>query len=201
MRPVQYTFSSSPSPSFQCASSFSSGFFSNSIWHLSTTTRLKFCTCPLMTWQSRAYISEKWDSCWALVTMISTPALISSSESQIPDCTHCLLSLLKLVIVSLFRTTRAVLMVASYSESSSSAPRTLPFHLVSSLTSRGLQSLSSGAVSPLRETSPPILPAVELAISCCTRSSSDQMTWSGALKPDVGLAVKLRRSAKRSAAL
>ena len=63
-----------------------------------------------------------------------------SAVAQIPVASHWALSLSKLVRVSLLRTTRAFLRVASSESSVSDPPRTLPFHLVSSLTSSGLQS-------------------------------------------------------------
>mmetsp|Transcript_23686 Transcript_23686/g.47101 ORF Transcript_23686/g.47101 Transcript_23686/m.47101 type:complete len:203 (+) Transcript_23686:1281-1889(+) len=189
-----------------CASTFSLASASNSLWHVSTTTLLKFGTLAAILWQSLAYMAEKCASCWALVTTTDTPALTSSSVPHMPVLSHWAASLSKFVSVSLLSTTRAFLRIAACSSSSaSSAPSTLPFHLVSSLTSRGLQSLRRGAVSwcpRLLVTSPPMRPAVAVRSMTARRSSAFHSTWSpGGLKFDSGRAVNFRRSSRRSPAV
>mmetsp|Transcript_22776 Transcript_22776/g.37148 ORF Transcript_22776/g.37148 Transcript_22776/m.37148 type:complete len:259 (+) Transcript_22776:2763-3539(+) len=181
---------------------FVAASFSNSDWHRSSKIFLNFfpflvpSSIPSIGVldifrQSPAYIDEKCCSSCALFTMSPTAPVRQSISRLIPQLMKSSDNLSNLVSDSLLRINSArrrissLLSAASASSVSPSFPvKTLAFHRVSSLTSRGLQSSSAGAVSfgfsflrrrSCFDTSPPMRSA--LAISSISASRVGEFQW------------------------
>mmetsp|Transcript_26012 Transcript_26012/g.58341 ORF Transcript_26012/g.58341 Transcript_26012/m.58341 type:complete len:229 (+) Transcript_26012:134-820(+) len=166
--------------------------------------------------QRLAYMDAKCCSSCALVTIISTAPVRQSISRPIPQSINAFESLSNFVRDSLFRMSMALRKISSLPSSPSpdSAPpsplNTLAFQRVSSLTSRGLQSSSAGAVSCLffffsgLDTSPPIRPASDEALISARRVSDTHRMISGGLlalssSPHAsGASIKFIRIARRS---
>mmetsp|Transcript_19935 Transcript_19935/g.29561 ORF Transcript_19935/g.29561 Transcript_19935/m.29561 type:complete len:316 (-) Transcript_19935:477-1424(-) len=175
---------------------------SNSDWHRSSKIFLNFfpflvpSSIPSIGVfdifrQSPAYMDAKCGSSCALFTIIPTAPVRQSISRPIPQLIKSSDNLSNLVRDNLLRINNArrrissLLSTASSSSVSPSFPtKTLAFHRVSSLTSRGLQSSSAGAVSfgfsflrrrSCLDTSPPMRSA--LAISTMSASRVGVFQW------------------------